>query len=125
VDRTLGDVARDVPGFEVWASGLLVKRERQAAPSFPVDRTDLAVVESYRQCLLDAAPRLKGRGTWDGRWGTLVDAVHRDGGCAGIGASAAARQLDLHVTGLLSQAREEDPPPASCEIDASQPCDPI
>ena len=28
-----------------------------------------------------------------------------------------------HVTGFVQQAREEDPAPAPCEIDQSQPCD--
>lgn len=28
-----------------------------------------------------------------------------------------------HVTGVVQQAREEDPAPAPCEIDQSQPCD--
>jgi len=28
-----------------------------------------------------------------------------------------------HVTGMIAEAREEDPPPAPCEIEQSQPCD--
>ena len=170
-DRALDDIAQSAPVFEVWDSGLLVKRERRGAPSVAVDRTDLRAVESYRHCLLDAAPRLREKGAWDGRWNTLVDALQGDGGCRGLRAVAASRQFDLpqhvelqsepsdvapmrvsyrpvpdrngfdlnvsgtkraflldssghwHVTGFVQQAREEDPAPAPCEIDQSQPCD--
>ena len=170
-DRALDDIGQSAPVFEVWDSGLIVTRERRGAPSFAVDCTDLRAVESYRHCLLDAAPRLREKGAWDGRWNTLVDALQGDGGCRGLRTVAAARQFDLpqrvelqnerrdvapmrvsyrplpdrngfdlsvsgtkraylldssghwHVTGFVQQAREEDPAPAPCEIDQSQPCE--
>lgn len=171
--RALGEIGRDSPVFEVWDSGLLIKRERHDAASFAVDRSDLRAVKSYRQCLVDAGPRLQEKRAWDGRWMTLVDALHTDGGCRGLRAVAAARQFDWpqrvelqsessdaaplrvsyralpdrngfdlsvsgtkraylldskgkgHVTGTVAEAREEDPPPAPCEIEQSQPCDGI
>ncbi len=106
VDQAI-DAAREAPVFEVWASGLLTRRERPDAPSFIVDRMDLRIVESYRHCLLDAAPRLQKTGTWDGRWTSLVDALQRDGGCPGLKAAVGAHLFDApQPIDLQSDANE-------------------
>ena len=66
--------------FEIWDSGVLVRRERQGAPAMLV-RSDLPIVERYRQCLLDAAPGAREDGTWSGKWEELLPAVGRATTC--------------------------------------------
>jgi hypothetical protein len=66
--------------FEIWESGVMVRRERQGAPAMIV-RSDLPIVERYRQCLIEAAPRGLADGTWSGKWEELLTAMGRSTSC--------------------------------------------
>jgi hypothetical protein len=68
------------PVFEVWESGVLMKRERRDAPAFVVS-SDLPAVQAYRACLLAAASAARDDGTWNGDWVNLLDAVGRHLSC--------------------------------------------
>jgi hypothetical protein len=81
LDPVLQERGHAAPVFEVWRpSGLLVTRERHDAPAF-IARSDLPALQAFRECLLDAAPRLRASGAWDGDPMTLVHTLGRNGGC--------------------------------------------
>jgi len=85
----------ETPVFEVWSSGVLMKRERPGAPAFIV-RSDLPTVQRYRACLLAAASAARADGTWNGDWVSLIDAIGRRYTCSNLTAQADA----ANVTGM-------------------------
>jgi hypothetical protein len=85
----------ETPVFEVWESGVLVKRERPGAPAFVV-RSDLPAVQQYRACLLAAASAARGAGTWNGDWVSLIDAIGRNLTCTNL----TARADEANATGM-------------------------
>jgi len=85
----------ETPVFEVWASGVLVRRERPGAPAFVVGSV-LPAVQEYRACLLAAASAARGAGTWNGSWVSLIDAIGRNSTCPTLTVQAD----EANVTGM-------------------------